>query len=178
MAEPKYNPAGDGVTHINVYSNGKTKIGQALSHMHHAPWNTADGQFECFEGWWFWQLAGNSGVQLALFGADREKLRTLNGKDAKKEGTAIVGKKNDWPEAASLATFKAKYEAAAKAKLVQYPDLVVLLRTSTLPLVHYYIVKEYKGELFTYSDPRGDWMMDLWGLFRYKLQHGVAVINL
>lgn len=170
---PAFNPAKDGITHINVYSNGRTKLGQKLSHFDHAPWVTADGLFDCFEGWWFWQLVDSTGSQMALFGTpDREPLRIMTGLQAKEYGTAIVGKKKDWPADVTLGSFKAKYVSAAKAKLLQYPDLANLLKSSTLPLVHYYVIPVRQGSPITKSDPRGDWIMKVWEDFRFQLQNG------
>lgn len=176
MQPAQYNPADDGITHINVYSNGKTELGRKLSHFNHAPWDTADDRFDCFEGWWFWQLAGASGNQMSLFGTpDREKLRTMTGREAKKYGTEIVGPKRDWPDSVNLPWFQAKYKDAAKAKLQQHPDLAQQLETSSLPLVHYYVVAERNGEPIVNSDQRGHWIMEVWEDFRHKLQNNMPL---
>jgi len=45
----------DGVTHINIYSKGKTKLGRLLTNFAHTPFTHAEyGQFASVEGFWYW----------------------------------------------------------------------------------------------------------------------------
>jgi len=41
----------DGVTHINIYSKGKTSLDRALSNFAHTPIETVDGKFASIEGY-------------------------------------------------------------------------------------------------------------------------------
>lgn len=44
--EPKFHPKTDGVDHINIYSRGRTPLGQALSNFAHTPFeHPKDGKF-------------------------------------------------------------------------------------------------------------------------------------
>ena len=47
-------PQNDGITHINVYSKGKTTLGRWLTNFAHTPIDTIDGHFESIEGYWYW----------------------------------------------------------------------------------------------------------------------------
>lgn len=62
-------PQNDGITHINIYSRGKTSLGRYLSHFQHSPLETEDGHFESLEGYWYWlkypdeQLRNKVGIE-------------------------------------------------------------------------------------------------------------------
>ena len=162
-------PEEDGISHINVFSGGKTELGRQLSHLIYMPWNTDDGDFNSFEGWWFWQLA-SAGSQLKLFSLDnKEDLRSLVGLEAKELGKRLCDDRC-WPSDAELPGFQQKYEKAARARLQQYPALAELLRDSKLPLVHYYVFKKNGNSPTVITDKRGDWVVALWDKLRAELR--------
>lgn len=67
-------PDEDGVTHINIYSKGKTEIGRWASNFQYAPIVIDDGHFDSVEGYFYW------------LGTRNAQLRFLSGFAAKKLG--------------------------------------------------------------------------------------------
>lgn len=78
------NPAEDGLTHVNIYSQGKTTLGQMLSNFYHYPIHTKDGDFNSVEGYWYWL-----GIEDCK---EKEILRKLYGYNAKKNGNELKKK--------------------------------------------------------------------------------------
>lgn len=66
----------DGITHINVYSKGKTELGRLLSNFSHTPFYGNDILFNSVEGWWQWFTTGK----------EYDYLKYLYGFKAKKRG--------------------------------------------------------------------------------------------
>jgi len=134
------NPSGDGITHVNVYSKGKTELGRLLSNFARTPFELKDhGKFESVEGYWYW------------LGCKNDRLRTLSGFAAKQQGRLL--KAADWnnePE------FKACIQRAIKAKLEAHPRINELLKANSLPLVHYYVF----GSVVHDETVRGQWILD------------------
>jgi hypothetical protein len=133
------NPTDDGVTHINVYSRGRTELGRALSNFAHTPFeHPEDGHFESVEGYWYWLSTRD------------ERLRNLWGWEAKSVGRQLGGSDyRDEPE------FRRKVCLALDVKIDSHPDLHRMLVESTLPLAHYY---EYDGVIHT--PKKGRWVID------------------
>lgn len=113
----------DGVTHLNVYSKARTKLGKFLSNFAHTPLETEDGRFESLEGYWYWLRNRN------------EEMRSLHGYEAKR-----LGKMFAWhvPQI-GYSEFEAKFKAALTAKLNAYPGALEDLKKCDLPLTHYYV---------------------------------------
>jgi len=76
------DPNKDGITHINIYSQGKTELGQMLSNFYKFPINTKDGNFMSVEGYWYWM-----GIEDC---PEKERLRSVYGFNAKKLGKEIL----------------------------------------------------------------------------------------
>ena len=74
----------DGIFHINIYSQGKTKLGQMLSNFYKYPIQTRDGNFMSVEGYWYWL-----GIEDCK---EKEELRKLFGYNAKKIGNDLKSK--------------------------------------------------------------------------------------
>jgi hypothetical protein len=124
------DPSEDGVTHINIYSKGRTELGRLLSNFAHTPTDTVDGRFESLEGYWYWLLIGD--------GTEREELKKLHGFAAKKRGKELA--KRDYTyEYGEQIKFKEKFEAALFRKIEQHGELNRLFYESTLPFKHYYV---------------------------------------
>lgn len=68
------DPNEDGISHINVYSKGRTGIGRFLSNFTFYPIHTVDGEFHSIEGYWYWLTCRD------------DRLRYLHGYEAKKLG--------------------------------------------------------------------------------------------
>jgi len=49
----------DGVTHINIYSKGRTTLGQMLSNFEDSPFTCEDGNFRSIEDYWYWLSVDN-----------------------------------------------------------------------------------------------------------------------
>jgi hypothetical protein len=128
----------DGVTHINVYSKGKTQIGRWLSNFALSPIDIpGDGSFKCVEGYWYWLLT------------DEERFRKFNGPTAKKFGKLAECKPRE-----EIEDFEDKIKKALDIKLKTYLDKSKILCESDLPLCHYY---DYDGERI---DVGYDWIID------------------
>lgn len=77
-----FDPAMDGVDHINVYSRGRTGLGRVLTNFAHTPFTVPEhGTFASVEGYWYW-------LQCPA-GAARERLRPLHGHRAKQIGREL-----------------------------------------------------------------------------------------
>lgn len=70
------DPNEDGVTHINIYSQGKTELGRMLSNFYKCRIDTKDGVFNSVEGYWYWL-----GIEDCK---EKDALKTLSGYQAKK----------------------------------------------------------------------------------------------
>lgn len=139
-----FEPSGDGETHINIYSKGKTHLGRMLSNFGHTPFkHPVHGYFSSVEAFWYW---------LSLGGKD-DNLRTLHGFQAKKTGQAvrdaILKNGNKVPH---VEDFKAMIKSAILAKIEQNPDLAAMLKNSTLPLTHYYVWGDAENFKISYPE--------------------------
>lgn len=117
-----YNYEEDGVTHINVYSKGRTALGRFLSNFAHTPVETEDGTFQSIEGYWYW------------LGTRNEELRDLYGYNAKE-----VGKKSTTTVTLSEEEFKRKIKVAIHRKITKNKVMLTQLKNCVLPLTHYYV---------------------------------------
>lgn len=115
----------DGIEHINVYSKGKTWLGQQLSNFAHSPIDTVDGHFESIEGYWYW------------LGTHDDILRDLHGYEAKKVGRAARRE----VEIIEVPDFQEKIKAAITVKLESDKELLKELKECSLPLKHYYCIR-------------------------------------
>ena len=145
-----YNPEEDGITHINVYSKGKTELGRRLSNFAHTPFTllfhiTKDNYsshqqltFQSVEGYWYWLLTG-----------DKELLK-LYGFKAKQYG------KSKWNAKVEPVT-KEQLSTAYWQKLKEHPGIWKMLRYNELPLVHYYV---FGGKVIVPKEFQ--WTAELW----------------
>lgn len=146
------NPVEDGVTHVNVSSQGRTKLGRLLSNFAHTPFTCADGRFASVEGYWYWLGVPAGHPQC-------ERLRTLSGFDAKKLGRQL--RAPDWSTAPG---FQDKIRAALRAKAAQHPRILELLTECSLPLAHYYV---FNGRP---KPAGGEWILAEWDRIRWDAQ--------
>lgn len=132
----------DGITHINIYSKGKTELGKLLSNFSYSPIKTEDGWFASVEGYWYWLLSDHN---------DKECLRELWGFNAKAKGRELRSSNNsneDW--------FKNKIKKAIEIKINNDKNLQDLLIRNNLPFDHYYV---YETKIYNESI-RAKWIID------------------
>jgi hypothetical protein len=142
----RWNPKEDGITHINVYSKGKTDVGRWASNFQDAAFiHPRHGAFTSVEGLWYW-LSVPYGV------SERDHLRNLSGVGAKNIGRQLRGK--DWVQDPS---FEADIRAALRAKYQAYPDQLRALQATTLPLAHYYVMY---GKVRAVSEIDSGWILE------------------
>lgn len=117
-----YKPKEDGITHINIYSQGKTQLGRFLSNFEYSPIETEDGNFDSIEGYWYWLSCKD------------DKLRKLSGYKAKEYGRYVGAK--DWLEDDE---FKRKIKLAISIKINNNKKFLLELQQCKLPFDHYYV---------------------------------------
>lgn len=130
MAQPirtAYRPEDDGITHINVYSRGKTELGQQLSHFAYSPFTHPElGFFTSVEGLWYFLKTRD------------DRLRDLYGFDAK-----VLGKQLPVVPKMREEDFHRFINLGNEAKLRQHPAILAELGRSRLSLTHYYTAGGY-----------------------------------
>lgn len=140
----------DSVTHINIYSQGKTTLGRVLSNFAATGIDTIDGPFASIEGYWYWLGAPE---------ATREVLRDLSGAEAKKVGRAM--RALDWQDGTE---FKLKIWSAMLTKLLLHPSILSEFKKNKLPFRHYYIMH---GKVI--EPKEGQWIIDMWTFLQEQL---------
>jgi hypothetical protein len=148
------NPKEDGITHINIYSKGKTELGRLLSNFAYSPVELPDGKFESLEGYWYWLLSDQD--------KEAEQLKRVYGYDAKVLGRAL--KISDWPDPQILPNFQDRFKYAMLEKVKQNETIYEQLAFSSLPFKHYYNYGEKVVEVDC------DWMVQFWEEIRSRVQ--------
>lgn len=126
-----HTPETDGITHINMYSRGKTQLGRDLSNFSYHPFvHPKFGRFVSLEGFWYWLLTEN------------DELRDnydINAKILGRHSILHSGKIERDPY-----WFRLAYMSAAICKLQQHPSLMKAFQDNPLPLNHYYVFNGVK----------------------------------
>lgn len=118
----RYLPVTDGLDHINIYSQGKTKLGKFLSNFARSPFiHPVLGKFDSVEGFWYY----------AKTGFKHEQLKKLSGFEAKKVGKTF--------ETVVIPNHQALVKQAIICKVYQDRGLMRAIRSSVLPFTHYYV---------------------------------------
>lgn len=134
------NPQEDGITHINVYSKGKTELGRFLTNFAHAPFvHPEDGFFKSVEAYWYWLSTKD------------DSLRETYGFRAKELGRQLGGK--DWLEDENL---KTKIKDAIFLKIFSNKKMLAEFKNSSLPFAHYYVY----GGVKVVEPKEGKWIID------------------
>lgn len=135
------DPEQDGVSHINIYSKGKTDLGRLLTNFAKTPFeHPRYGHFKSMEGYWYWIKSGKT----------RDQMRRFYGFYAKDIGRSLPVVHNP--------NFKEDILEGIRAKLESSPELQTLLISSgDMPLVHYY---NYGGKVVMPKD--NQWQIDEW----------------
>lgn len=143
-----FDPAEDGITHINIYSRSLTKLGRLLSNWDKCHIETSIGKFYCIEGLIF------------FLGSFDDRFRKTYGFEAKK-----LGEELDRGIRLPEDVFKRLIVEAMNKKVWSNDELRSLLKNSTLPLTHYYT---YGKKVI--NIPKWQWQVDEWEKIRKELQ--------
>lgn len=149
-----HKPLEDGITHINIFTRGRTRLGRLLTNLADLPVDhPTHGRFRTAEGLWYYLKTG----------CKHESLRAMTGFDAKKAGREL--------EVVWHKTFREEFLLGVRAKILGNEELTELLRHSTLPFAHYYYYGSPVGEVppkMVY--PRdSDWQMEFFEALRQEL---------
>lgn len=145
-------PEDDGKTHLNIYSQGKTKLGKDLSNFGHFPFvHKEHGAFASVEGYWYWLTRQD------------DRLRHAHGFQAKELGRSLPEVKRWHSE-----KFESLIKEALAAKLDRNPGMAKALAETTIPLTHYY-AKYYDGKLKVTQPQGSDFILAFFE--EYRLQH-------
>lgn len=121
-ARVKLDPEKDGITHINVYSRGRTQLGVFLSNFPYTPFeHPTYGHFASMEAFWHYI---STGCRL-------EGIRTLTGIEAKHYAKG-------YPQV-TIPNFHEEIKFAIECKINAYPLHKAKLLLNTLPLRHYFV---------------------------------------
>ena len=149
----KPNPLEDGVTHINVWSKGKTALGRMLSNFAHTPFkHPVHGFFASMEAYWYWCATGRS----------HDELRRLYGASAKTMGLKFDNVPWDPTE------FHETICEGIRCKIEQTIELRQMLRDSVLPLKHYFVYGA-RGDVVV-DKPEHQWQLDYIEQIRRELK--------
>lgn len=142
----------DGVTHINIYTLGKTELGKGLAHFTFSPFkHPYYGPFNSMEGFWYFIKAKEPD----------DTLRNLAGYKAKEYGKKLPGRFRE--------NFKEIVVDANFHKIDQNPRLKQLIVESVLPFDHYYLYGP--GNLLI--RPKGfEWLVEGFEHIRVLLREG------
>ena len=136
-------PSDDGVTHVNVYTRGRTALGRSLSNLADIAFeHPTFGRFRTMEGLWFWLALGRS----------NDMFRMMDGYNARRHGSDGT---KVWVDG-----FQDHIRDGITAKIVQNPELREMLCVSytELPFFHYYCYG--KGDNVKLITPKGhEWQM-------------------
>lgn len=165
-----YRTEDDGLTHINVYSQGRTEIGRWLSNFEHTPLSLPEGEFMSLEAYYHYlkvqqsiTLANQTTATLPAWTSTHlERLKRQHGKRAQDVGRDLKRRLSKFGvriQNRPTDQFVAAFEAALRQKLernpVQHARLQSVLEDG-LPLVHYYVLPDGSA----YYLKRFDWLCD------------------
>ena len=145
MPSQTIDPNEDGITHLNVYSQGKTELGRLLTNFALTPFKHPDyGRFASMEGFWYWLSTGQK----------HDRLRRAHGAIAKKIGRSL--------ERVPCTNFKEEIEKAIRVKIKQTPEIIRLMRLQKpLPLKHYYVYHMTKKSSSVIEKPEHNWQLEV-----------------
>ena len=161
-------PDQDGITHINVYSNGRTHLGRWLSNFAYERFtHPVHGEFASLEGYWFWNATGRI----------HENLRALYGASARKVGMTLPRMEMDATE-----FHMAIYEGFLQ-KALRNPLMALALKGNRLPLRHYFAYfskdPEVPAKVIDYSGKHA-WQLEFWtqlGEFLRRTTENPEIVN-
>lgn len=150
-----YNPDLDGITHINVYSKGATKLGRGLSNFAPIPFiHPVDGKCASVEGYWYYLKTGR------LY----PHLKELIGFKAKEEGRKY--------DIVTIDDFIPQICQAITCKIMQNENLKEDVKNSTLPFTHYYFYGKTTRKAIPMDD-KDKWLIEHLESIRRQLKEDV-----
>lgn len=118
----------DGISHINTFSKGKTKLGRMLSNFYESKFVYEPyGTFMSVEGFWYWYLTGQK----------HDVLKTLSGSKAKATGKKFSSDRDEFELSENTISVM---QGAIICKIAQNKEIQEALINSTLPFIHYYVM--------------------------------------
>lgn len=157
----------DGVTYINTYSKGETRLGRDLSNFAPFPFELDGIRFTSVEAYWYWRRA----MYLNDFKETPriKSIRKLYGYPAKKEGRVLVEHYAGDKPLEDDNVFRSDVKRAIREKIVQNPDLYKRFIESELPFQHMYVYG--KGEKSVSVVPKdAEWLNPFFLELREKLK--------
>lgn len=161
-------PLKDGITHINVYTKGKTELGRMLSNLYNSPttivFQNDSLTFKSLEGYWYF---------LVYYFYSKEKdfsFCSYSGFEAKQQGQKIV--KENKIETRLITTtedFLNLFKESLKLKVKQNKKILTLLTYSELPFFHYYFYGTEENPKIIYKDEY-NWILDIFDEIRIKMK--------
>lgn len=144
----------DGITHINIYSRGKTTLGRWLSHYQHMPFvHPFYGPFYSMEGFWFYIRSGRK----------HDELRYVSNFKAKTMGKQFGREPN--------LHFREDIIAGNYEKIRQNQQLYDAIKASTLPFDHYYI---FGPQSILVNAKDSAWLVEGFEEIRQAIKNGVV----
>jgi hypothetical protein len=151
----EYLPDNDGIDHINVYSKGKTELGQLLSNFAHTPFSFNKTVFSSVEAAWYtYKLVQVYQRGNEEFKTDLLTLYKQHGFQAKQVGRKLLEK---WGAIDCSDIPKSVLKEVYLAKLDYNPYIWDMLRKNEKPLAHYYVMDGNKVDAAKYF-----WTVKLW----------------
>lgn len=155
-----FEPANEGVDHINIYSGANSALGRFLSNYSHSPFECKDGKFSSIEGYAQWIINESAEPR------KRERLRFLFGHEARNYGLNL----SDYRDLDdSQNEVRNRIKNAIIAKIEANPEMKNELRSSKLPFAYYYR-KSGKAHMVAELD----WIIEFIASYRQSLQ---SVVN-
>lgn len=165
----------DGITHINIYTGGKTELGRFLSNFTHMEQDTEHGRFSSLEGYYHYLKLMRSVNEADIPNCiregvikDIEELKTLHGKAAQCFGRELRQRliyERIWINDIPNALFHECFRKAMITKIDTSP-FKELFYESTLPFTHYYV---FRGAVI--YKPHFSWLEELVNNIRYGVDH-------
>lgn len=147
-----YEPLEDGITHINIYSKGATRLGRALTNLSPLPLEHPTlGKFATMEGYYFYISTGYK----------HEELRTLDGYGARAFGRT--------KERIKIDGFETLIEEGVRLKIDQNEVLKKYFTECKLPYTHYYFYGTKENPKIIQL-PDYKWYVDIFERYRKELQ--------
>lgn len=161
-------PFEDGITHINIYTKGKTELGKMLSNLYTSKviieFEDEKLEFKTIEGFWYF---------LIIYYGTKEKdykFMEYNGFKAKEEGRKKIKENNiNSREISTKECFKNKITKAIKEKVKQNKNILTELTYSELKFKHYYFYGEERNAKVIEKNEY-NWIIEIYDEIREKMK--------
>ena len=165
----------DGITHINIYTGGKTELGRFLSNFTHMEQDTEHGRFSSLEGYYHYLKLMRSVNEADIPDIIRDdmiaiisRLKSMYGKEAQNYGRELRQQliyKRIWINDKPNEFFHECFRKALITKIDTSPFKELFYET-TLPFTHYYV---FRGAVI--YKPHFSWLEELVNNIRYGVKH-------